>query len=243
MAGWLGIGIAVMIVADAVVGGRLVWLSARTRRLPELALGLSVFLLGGVGYPLAIAARQGLGGADGASAVLGAALALQNVGALAMAVSVWRTFRADAPAAPLACAGFAAALLASWILQATGGGFGLSPGATAAYWLGLSARATPFAWSAFESWRYFLLLRRRLALGLAEPAVADRFMLWAVCATSVTVAFALFAVAVVAGLDVATSPWVLAPTSAAGLVSGVTLWLAFLAPRWYRRRFEETVAA
>ena len=243
MASLLGFGVVVMIVADAVVGGRLLLLSRRTRRLPEFALGSSVLLLGGVGYPLAIAARQGAGGAESASTLLAAALAIQNLACLAMAVSVWLTFRRDATAARFACVAVAALLFGSWIAQALGVGFALAAGGSAAYWLGFAGRVLPFLWSALESWRYHGMLRRRLAIGLADPAVTDRFRLWAICASAVTAAFAVFGLAVVRGLDVATSPLVLASTSLAGLVSGVALWLAFLAPHWYLRRFEEAPAS
>ena len=37
------------------IGGRLLLLARRTRQLPELMLGLGVFCIGGLGYPLAFA--------------------------------------------------------------------------------------------------------------------------------------------------------------------------------------------
>ena len=37
-----------------------------------------------------------------------------------------------------------------------------------------------FAWGGFEALRYFFLLRRRQALGLADPVVTNRFLLWAI---------------------------------------------------------------
>lgn len=41
-------------------------------------------------------------------------------------------------------------------------------------------RALPFAWAALESWRYHRKMRRRLALGLSDPVVTDRFALFAI---------------------------------------------------------------
>ena len=54
----LGIGVLVMIVADGVVGARLIMLARRTRQLPEFCFGISFLFLGVVGYPLSIAARK-----------------------------------------------------------------------------------------------------------------------------------------------------------------------------------------
>ncbi|MCG8588672.1 MAG: hypothetical protein MJE66_05220 [Proteobacteria bacterium] len=35
-----------------------------------------------------------------------------------------------------------------------------------------------FAWAAVEALRYYAMLRRRLALGLADPVIGNRFLLW-----------------------------------------------------------------
>lgn len=238
MTGLLGAGIAVMILADAVVGTRLVWLASRTRRLPELGLGGSLLLLGAIGYPLSIAARSGGGGSPEADAAwLGAALGFQNLGCAAMAVATLATFRPRVGWGRALTGLCALLLLGSWGVQLATGDFANRPGASAAYWVGFAGRVLPFVWAAVESWRYHALLRRRLQVGLAEPAVTDRFRLWAISASGVVCAFAVFLVGILAGLEVATSPWVLVPTSVVGCISGVTLWLAFLPPAWYLRRF------
>lgn len=241
MSSLLGAGVLVMIVADAVVGGRLVGLSLRTRRLPELALGGSILLLGAVGYPLSIAARKGLaGGPEEAAWLLGTALAVQNAGAAAMGVATWSTFRSASRVAGATAAAVAALLAGTWLAMWATNDFAKPTGSTAYYWMGFAPRAFPYAWSAWESWAYYVRLRRRLALGLADPLVTDRFRLWAICASSVCAAFAIFGTALAVGADVSTSPWVLGPTSAVGGVSGVTLWLAFFPPRRYAARFECT---
>ena len=90
----LGIGIVVQILACGVVGVRLLWLSARTRRAPELLLGTAFLMLGVVGYPLAIVARGGPGGMPSAN-LLVAALAAQNIACLCMYGATWRTFHPE----------------------------------------------------------------------------------------------------------------------------------------------------
>lgn len=237
--GLLGIGVLVMIAADAVVGARLMLLARRTRRLPELAIGSSLFLLGAIGYPLTILARNGVGGPEGSALLLGAGFAFENVGAAAMALATWRTFRRDSAWARWLFLVFAALLAGTWLAQAARGEFAVANGI---YWLAFAGRALPFAWSAAESWHYYGRLRRRLAIGLAEPVVTDRFRLWAINTSAVTAAFAVFGIAVWMQVPVSTSPNVLASSSIAGLVASVSMWLAFLPPDWYLRRFETVVA-
>lgn len=239
MAALLGAGVAVMILADAVVGARLLALWWRTRGLPELGLGLSLLGLGAIGYPLSIAARRGLvGSPDTGSAWLGAGLGLQDLGCAAMALATVAMFRPGVAWARVAAGAIVVVLAGSWTAEAVTGDFARPTGETALYWIGLAARALPFLWCAAESWHYHGMLRRRLSLGLADRVVTDRLRLWATSATGVFAAFSVFAVGLVSGVDVSTSPWVLVPTSLAGWISGVTLWLAFLPPDWYLRRLQ-----
>ncbi len=234
----LGLGIAVQIVADAVVGVRLLLLARRTRRLPELCLGLCCLLLGGIGLPLSLVARGGLAASrpELAGQLLAVGFAFQNAACLALFVATWRIFRPDAGwAAGLSWAA-GLAMLASLVGQAATVGFrgGVDQGAF--YQLGFVARALAFAWGGFEAGHYALLLRRRIRLGLADPVVADRFRLWALCCLAVVFGFASFAASRALGVEPATSPVVLSVTSVVGSVAGVALWLAFLPPRAYLRR-------
>jgi len=234
---WLALGVLIQIMADAVVGSRLLMLAMRTRRLPEACLGVSTLLLGVFGYPLAIAARRGLGGspeADGALLALG--LALQNLACLALWVATWQVFRPRDRGAAALVAVAAALLLVSVPGQAWGSGFAGARSEGLYYWLGFTGRALAFVWSAGEALRFWRMLRRRRSLGLADPVVTDRFRLWAIFCTAVALGFAVFALAKLMGVNPGESIGVLAATSAVGLVSGVSLWLAFVPPRAYLRR-------
>lgn len=223
----LGAGVLVMIVADTVVGARLLWLARRTRGLPELAMGSSCLLLGGVGYPLSVAARRGahLAGID-AQTLLFLGLAAQDLACLAVWIATWRIFRPDRRWAAALVAGAAGALAVSLALGSPDGGIH--------YWVGLAARGAAFAWTTVEAGRYSALLSKRVPLGLADPVVHDRIRLWGWTTAAVSLAFAVFAFGRASGLGTQ-SPTVLATTSMAGLVSGVTLWLAFVPPRRYVR--------
>ena len=78
------------------------------------------------------------------------------------------------------------------------------------YELGFWARAGAFAWPAFESGRYAAAMRRRLAIGLGDPVLADRFRLWAISSCAVSCAFIIFYMGRLFAENVATSLPVLA---------------------------------
>jgi hypothetical protein len=228
----LGLGLLVMIAADAVVGARLLLLALRHRRLPELAFGASFVLLGVVGYPLSISARSAPGGDGG---LLAAALAAQDLGALAIYVATWRVFRPDSVWALRGVSIAGGAFLASLLGDSFQAGVPLLRDGGAWYYLGFTARALAFVWAAAEAFRYHAMMRRRLTLGLGDPVVADRFRLWALSATAVAVAFAAFLAGRLCASDGAMSAPVLIATSLAGIVAGVTVLLAFSPPAAYLR--------
>ena len=76
-------------------------------------------------------------------------------------------------------------------------------------------------------------MRRRVRLGIGDPAVCDRFLLcggMALCATSGIV---LNAVAIAFGVDTYNDAGVLIASSATGLGQAVLMVLAFAPPRSY----------
>lgn len=235
--GWLAAGSLIQLLANLAVGLRLLALARRTRRLPETAFGLALVLLGGIGYPLSIAARAGLASSpEAAGQMLAVGLLIQNVGCGALYVFLWRVFRPHDVWA-LALVALAGGVLA-WSVPAeflTDRFWGAIDGGPF-YWSGLAARAGTFAWATVEAGLYYTRMRRRLRLGLADPVVTDRFRLWTLTSASALLAFGVFATARLLGIDPPSSPLVMATTSAAGLLAGILLWLAFLPPRAYLER-------
>jgi hypothetical protein len=232
----LGSGVLVMVAVDAVVGVRLLLLAARTRQSPEACFGVSFLFMGVLGYPLAIVARKAALAGTPLPWLLSTGLGFQNVAALAMFVATWRTFRPQA-GWPLAVVWLAAAVFVASLTgdSLVAGRWQLHDGGVW-YQLGFWTRAAAYAWAAAEAIRYYGVMRRRLALGLADPLVTDRFRLWAISSTAITAGFLVFFAGRTGAANAATSAPVLLATSTVGLVAGVTMWLAFLPPAGYVRR-------
>lgn len=231
-----------MVAVDAVVGVRLLMLAQRTRELPEAALGAAFVLLGAIGYPLSTAARRDLLPTDEANATLMAVgFAAQNLACLAVYWMTARTFRAGVRWAQGLVVAAGLAFVTSYVGHALESGF-VGDTTGSAYYLGLVTRSGAFAWACAESLRQYRLARRRLALGLADPLVVNRFLLFGLGTGGVFAAFAIFLVAQLLNAPVAETGWVLAATGAAGLFAAIPTWFAFLPPPFYRRWFGTSAA-
>jgi hypothetical protein len=234
-----------MIAVDAVIGVRLLGIARRTRQLPEAMLGMAFVLLGGLGYPLTTAARRGaLGSEEGNAALMAVGLLAQNVACFGVYLMTARTFRAGEGWAQVLAWLAAAAFVGSLAGQAATDGFA-SHSMSPAYWLGLGTRTGAFAWAAAESCRQYRLARRRLQLGLVDPVVANRFLLFALGMGGVLAAFLVFIAGSLTNPNPAEVRWVLAATGCVGVLTAVPTWLAFLPPAAYRRhlRAQRGVAA
>jgi hypothetical protein len=100
-------------------------------------------------------------------------------------------------------------------------------------WLEQIAVTVVYGWAALEPARYHLLMRRRVTLGLAEPLVANRFLLWSAyaglfCLSQIfwNVSLALFSGS--SNLDVLGAGCTVSAEAA--------LLLAVFPPAWYVRR-------
>jgi hypothetical protein len=160
-------------------GGPEIWLGAYFLLYPFLASMLSCGLYMGWSDPsLALPPKL--------EASLNAAFfAISTVGAACLLTFTRRIFRPEAGwAGGLVWAGSGVLAAGALAIGATDGyRVVLLPGA--AYWMVVVVRELVFVWMAAESLHYWGLLRRRLRLGLADPLVTNRFLLWSVWALSV----------------------------------------------------------
>ena len=230
-----------------VIGLRLLLLARRTRRVPELAIGLGIFLIGGVSYPLAVISSYLRDTAPAlAVACIVASATSSHLGVTANCVFIWKVFR---PAA-----GWARALVILAIV-ATGIGFagnlhlGLTGGvhtmADKKGWtLFLMATAVlAFSWAAVESLLYHDKLRRRLAFGMADPIVVDRFWLWGISSAASAVGSLVTAFFAFSSPLSVLDPASLLFSGACGFVSAVVMTLTFVPPASYVRFIEARHAA
>lgn len=229
------IGMAAFMALSGVLGGRLLFLARRSRGVPELAMGVAFLVAGVVGTGLGALARVPRVAPPGGIAALTAAgkLCIQ-VGAVCQAVFTWRVFH---PHRAWARAAVATVVVALAVVTAGGvraGRFGdpLDVGLWRSLEVGVQALA--IGWGALESLRYWLLMRRRMALGLADALVTDRFLLWAVAIGAGVVALVISTA--LAGLhqEAGEAPMLYGLSASIGLVSAVGYWLTFFPPRWYR---------
>lgn len=233
----------------SVVGLRLLWLAWRHRGLEELLCGAGFVLVALLGYPLGIASGNGMGSVGETSLSLFALGGLfTNTGLGCLYVFTWKAFRpASRGAAAVALAGIAG-LLAGW---------GWSVGALwAAEPEASSFRVTHagsqvlqvfstacFAWTAAEGSLQARMARRRVALGLSDPLVAHRFLLWALYGVSTTLLTLVFAVVQLTGVAPAESVVVHVSTALFGGLSGGAVLLAFVPPARYVAWVERRAAA
>jgi len=113
-----------------------------------------------------------------------------------------------------------------------------------------TSRWLAFVWPFVECLRYARLMQRRVPLGLADPALADRFMLWSLW-TGVLSVFAGLAIlarvwALATGSPISGDPelarWLVPIMVVVGCtamaVAAIAVWLSFFPPRVYLARLE-----
>jgi hypothetical protein len=205
--------------------------------LPEMLLGIAFLAGGSIGAGLEVAAQQGaeqLGPlASGRLLMVG-----KVAGGLGLTVYnffVWRVFRPDDTWAGVLFFGVLATTVGALAGFAMAGTFATGVVDALWFWVEFAARLVSPIWLAFESFRFYGAMRRRVALGLADPLVANRFGLWGTGA-------------LVGGLMLCTSlpprfiatdhplmPVNIIILGTAGLVVSTCYWLAFFPPAPFRR--------
>jgi hypothetical protein len=245
IAAFSGIATLAFVVVSAVVGVRLLWLARRTRALPELALGLAFFAVGAVGYPVGLLAILPSMPELPARALFTLANLATGVGSAAVFVFTRSVFRPEARWAQ-------GLVLSASVVLAVQVAFGVeraltaSPTTFAEADLGFSVRqavtALSYGWTAIEALRYRGLLVRRLALGLAEVVVVNRFLLWAIAGAGAFMGSSVMSAVSLRGATPWEDPVALLAVGLGGFVAAVCAGLAFLPPRAYRGWLERRAA-
>jgi hypothetical protein len=240
MGSWVWVGFVTFFIVSLVVGVRLLLLWWRTRQLPELLIGIGVLGIGPVGYGLAVAARLVIEPKPGVGAVLA------TIGALAVVIGAgakftfnWRVYHPESRAVGLIPLVAGPVLLAAWLTDLATEGFLHADPSRPVTLIRNFLQIACLLWGSGEAIRYWTLMRRRVRLGLGDPVVANRFLLWGIGAGAAGLgSFIGIAAQVVGGAALGQASWVMVSSSLHGLVAAVALWFAFVPPAFYRRYIE-----
>ncbi|MAF29510.1 MAG: hypothetical protein CL819_09840 [Croceicoccus sp.] len=250
--GLAGIGMLVWYVAAIYVGLRLLVLARRGAHRPALLIGTYLLVAMGMGgaamsLPMARGATETITITVVDRALLGSGCLFTAIGILAILTFTREVFRREQRWAR-GVRGAIAAIVVVGLL-----GHGLTTG----FYLDLGGRfgvvflvgsVLASGWTSLESLIYYRQMRRRLKIGLAEPIVANRFLLWGLGAGS---AVALLLLSLLQewmriALSVETFHAIrkgsLPLMAFFGLASASCYLFAFSPAAWYRRLFERAPA-
>jgi hypothetical protein len=245
-----------------VVGVRLLRAGLGADHHPELALGI-YFLISAFlstvcqGLVYGALADPGLALVEHTSrVVLGVGVFGMAVGGVAICIFTWRTFRRESAWARRAAFAGSCLALGGFGFEALHEGFAVSLVPGPGHWVAWLGRTAPMAWVAAESFLYWVRLRRRLRLGLAEPVLVNRFLIWSIwsAANFINLAADLIARVIYTTLAGSSSELVMevlrpvvigtmGVTMILGMVSAVTLFLTFFPTPSYRRWVEGRAAS
>jgi hypothetical protein len=244
MTSFAGLALFLTIVIMVVVGGKLLLVARKTRGVPELLIGLG-FVCDGIGRGIGQLGQRFVWGDAGLVGAWldGVFFAIVVAGVYALYAGVWQVFGKDRVSGATTC--FLGCCIAAV-------GFGMRIGSGDFLAVDLSnmgsrvfhfARVSVFVWATIEAYTFWRKLRKRVALGLAEPLAAAQIFCWAIAA------LASVGMALIIGwneldhqrnpLDHTTSMCLLLVFT---FIASSFLWCAFIPPEAMRRRFSPAAA-
>jgi hypothetical protein len=231
--------VGIYTLMSAFVGARLIRRALPSRAVPELLMGTAYLSAPGFGYPLAVI------GSSFETHAVGLAMLCVGQGLIVFGCSCFFFFNARVfrPKSMLAPAGAAVGsiLFALSALEISRGHIALGHDALglvsvrAASVTMLGVLGLAYAWTAFEGFRHNRMMRRRARVGLGDPVVANRFLLWAIAGSLQVLADAVSAWALHGGADITTDLGSVLATSLVGIVNSALLVLIFIPPPRYTR--------
>jgi len=238
------------IVAGTWIGLRLLALARSSGKLPELAVGGSLFVYAAICQPATLlmsALAEPLGGV-GRGSLFVLAMIAYTFTLLGLCVFTWQVFGPERR--------WRLALLVGIMIVDLFGTETMIEQELPLLLVAPLTRNLPvealtnstfaavFTWMAVESLRYHVLLRRRQALGLAEPLVVNRVLVWGLGAAASAVLVAMLMALSLKGVGIGSRhPLASLVVTAAGLVNTVAWSLTFVPPAAYRRWVERRAQA
>jgi hypothetical protein len=247
-----GLAQALYLTAAFVLSGHLLARARRSRDLAPLLLGVQLLFAMGFGYLLCAAGTSlAMLSKEPSPRLVAGLLASGNVstmvGLSAALLFNWRVFSPGERWPLWLGGGFAASMLAGWLGSAASGAF--ETGSYTNGWF-LLLNASMLAinlWVGIEPLVYHAKLRKRVRLGLAEPLIVDRFLLWGLGSLARAALIVMGPIGELLlrslgdeGRHTFTTVSV-AIASALGLAASVAYWLTFnptaAYARWVKRRY------
>lgn len=239
MAAGAFVPLAVFVLVVGTIGWRLLALWWRTRQTPELLLGLGLVLMSCIAIPLTGVGRL----PAAAETVVGKTCFALGMGSIAVASALLiaftqRVFRAGEAWAGAFGVGISLLIFGSvvWVSYVNFVGASVAeivPRMRPGTLVLIGSMLVCFAWASVESFRYRANLERRLALGLADPVLVDRFYLWGVSSGANTVLLAVLLYCVESGMVILRETIPLTALALVGSVMSAAWYLTFLAPEPY----------
>jgi hypothetical protein len=234
---------------------RLLGLAGRTRQIPESCAGL-YFLGAAIGLPMRLYGASLLASDPDLAGTLNTiGHVFFAAGTISMTIFTWRVFHPGSRAAMLFTVATIGMISVTTTHTLSGGH--ASDEDSVSMLMTNAARLIPTYWACLESLRYWLRMRRREALGLADPVVTNRFLLWAIwtgtlsALPSITLSLRVLAVMLVdASLDLAVTEAIVARI-VVGLrgvflllapIAALSLSLSFFPPAFYVDRIRSNAS-
>jgi hypothetical protein len=216
-------------------GARLVMLGIRTEEIPERLLGGSFVLYGISGALYSVAVFEMFSAVE--TPIFFAARIAYVPGSVLIALFTARVFRPNErwarglvwSVAALGIVGVGGSV----VLRGDWEGFSLSNGW---FWLEWVGYTLPFCWAAVEAFNQYLQARRRVRIGVCEPSVCNRMLLWSLFGALqfASCVLVLGQYAAYERENVFSSTWDLL-YSAATISALVVMCMAFFPPQFYLR--------
>lgn len=241
-----GLGGSLYLVAGIMVALRLLVLARRNRGLSELLLGLTFLLSGSIGSCLEVVGMvSAQSGAEPAQVgmVLMIGKGFGVAGMVCFAAFIWWVFRRDSRWALLLVSAVVAMAFVSWGGMAATGTFSTGESRAPWFWVEFASRLLGQGWFGCEAGFYYLRMKRRTKIGLADPVVTNRFLLWTFASFFGAVLMATAIPPVVLGRTHVLTHAALILFGVAGVAAASCYWLAFFPPESYRQRLRSRVPA
>lgn len=226
------------LVTITAVAIRLLVLARRNRGVPELLIGASLLVGGTFGSMLEAAAMSGelssIEGAQGTTLALGKILG--NSGFALQALFIRSVFRPNERWATGLVGVILTFQVGTWTAYWLTGAFVVGVMPLPVFLVEYAGRCIGSIWLVIESTRYYALMKKRVAVGVSNPLVADRFKLWAIAGGSALALLATSVPPILFPTSQSAGMLLLIPTFAAGgITASVAYLLAFFPPAWYAR--------